>query len=829
MGPRKLTANPLFPFTDEVSLIILSFLTEEIELGLILLTCLDGQRLAAVEREQRLINVYKEALEASPLWRYLPLIDYAEYEEIKGLRFLNYLEMLVGTIPPSQRATVNTFSHFRETALLSPWLQTLPSTFSEKFPKARMMAGKIMLCYQPEKDPEEVTKESNPQTLVRFMKSVDGNFSDLELWENYSDLYKINLCLALAIKLSWAANEVERLYVISDPVFSYFVNGKVLCLLNDFLVGTFQQGLIMGMLHEAVRLHGMPNKQPTDALKLQVLEHALARLNEDDWVRYFTKHFENDKPWRKRNTFAPLLQQNYPFLQQRLTEKVLLTITEPQFETLTYFHSPNYSQLVLIILINPELRKHLSQRGLVTLLKRLPFDNIPIALADAGLAPVFTSETLNQWLDESKEVSFITHAQDGKYFSWRALCILTNANLLNNFKANDILFFAKQVRTGTDKITKNVNFIHRVIHDPQANELIMALCKLASCMFAIDISGNKELVNLLTPAEIVRVGTICDETRLNIAKNEQAIAKLSNNQFWKLIELAGSEAAKLVCKNNFLEKLDDEPLRKFEYYQKTSAEVVESIRCERIRRYDLRKKHYEESFEVAKEKEAAQAEVRQLKQFASQSLPFSQMVAKDKQKKPNAHIGRPAAEPKPAVNQTKMVPTKINRHHLKFVLPIIILSLLTLLGLGLIATGVGCSIGIPLCIKAAALLFSWVPISPVISLVVTGVLMGGISFIQDIKKTLQYKRELSIPSTVYIPTYSKPLPLKPLAPILTSDSKQMDLLHQELSFLAEDIEFLPSPRSSPGSSKASSLTAVLFNERPRSKSDPVKFECRFKV
>jgi hypothetical protein len=828
MKLRDQPKNLLFPLLpEELCLIILSFLERENDLGRILLTNRDGRRFAIIEHERRLINAYKEALIESPLWRYLALIDQAENEDINGQRFLDYLEIVMGTIPPNQRANLNTFSRFKQNALLSPWLQQLPTNFSEKFPKARMMAGRIMLCYQPEKDPDDARKTSNPQTLTKFMKSVDGNFSELAFWESYSDLYTITLCFALAIKLSWTTNEIEKLFVISDPIFGNFVNGKTLCVLDNLLAGSIQHGLIMRMLQEAIRLYQMPNKQPTDILKLEILEHALGRLVEDDWVEYFAKCFDKDNLWWKRNSFAHIiLRHNYPFLQERLTEKVLLTLTEPYDKELCYFDAENFSQVVLIILINTELRKQLSQKGLVTLLKRLPFDNIPPALSDPGLAPFLTVTTLRQWLDESNEVSFITHEQDEDYFSERAACILTNANLLNNLQTNEITFFAKYVRGRIDYITKNANFISRVIHDSQPNKLLMALCKLEPCTFAIGIAGSKDLVNLLTPPEIVRLGTLCAQSRLHIVKNAQAIAKLSSDQFWKLIELANAESAELVCKNNFLAKLNDEQLRKFEYEWKDSTEIVEAIRNERIRQYDSRIKRNAVSNVVApKTKESDQTEGCQLKQPATLPQPISPVVVNDKQVKSNVYVGRSATQLKPAVNKPRLVLTKVNRHHLKFVAPIIIFSLLTLLGIGLITTGVGCSIGIPLCVKAAALLVSWAPIAPVIPLVATGVFIAGIAFIQDIKKILQYKRELSIPSTIFISTFSKPLPLKPLAPLIASSSKQMNPSTQALPSQVKAASFSHATKSLPTSSKFSSPRVT----RARSESAPSKFEYKHRA
>jgi hypothetical protein len=712
----------LFNLSDEVSTSILENLTAE-DLHIMAQVSKAGERVARDAFHRRKIAFYKGRLCNTNLWRYLPLLVNEDQEEVSGLSFIQYMETLTGSIPPTHRANLSSYLRLREASVEIPVVLEMmdrPSTVLSNLPDVKNGAYSIIRNSLGSSEVEETTPLKVPNTLNEFMIEMGRTgIPDLTLWTNYSIIHKIILCCALIQKISWTPAETEKMYVVIDPIFAYFVNGEILLIIDELLSDQFQFGLIMKMMQEAVRLYHLPNKHPIDVQRLQMIEQALGRLTEEELVFYFSRCFTSDRNNECKDAFTAILHQCYPFLLQLLTEKVLLAATglHDLKEEIRYcIFGNNYPFLIKFILSHHTLLQRLSQKALVTLLKRLPNDAIPDVLSDETIFPFLTFTTMMQWLDTSPGVSFLTEEQSG----YLRLCvkeIISLHDFILKFTQEQIVAILKITSTHhAMKVFSNNNFRKRILEDSQPEKFLMALNDIYS--FSEEIARYPEMLNLLSPGGIREVVRKDDKALVRVLNDKNALKKLSREQFLEIITTFLPHVASRVFEKKSMESL----------MISSPAESDEKL-------FDSRKND---------KKPSAQ----------SQPVPAVQ-----------AEFSEIAESSKSVVDVSlKTVSKKKKTKHTKFILPIIVYSLFLLAGIALIATGIGSATGIPLCIKATALLFSLIPIDPIMSFILVGAGVSVAFGIQSVRKIFQYKNVLSnkeILSSIS-ETKSSPIPLKPL-------------------------------------------------------------------
>ena len=620
----------------------------------------------------------------------------------------------------------------------------------------------------------------------------------------------------MAVKLSWASQDIDKIYIIADPVFAHFIKKNILMLVDKLAM----PGLITKMLHEAVRLFKLPNKLPEDILKLQHLENTLAHLTEGDFVNYFSKFVKGDELNERRQWITQILQQNYPFLLQRLSEKVLLAITDPCSERLHFFQSQTYPPLTLTILTNPVLLNQLSQKGLVTLLKRLPLRNISPAFSDANLASRLTFPTLRDWLDYSEDVSYVTHEESFHLSFDRAMQILTDASLLQKLSSDQIVFIANYIHFDMVGVFKNTIFRSRILQDQHPNRFLIALCRVKSNNFAIEISNYQEMVALLSVDELMIIAALDCRVSLRFIQNDSILKMVTNEQLWTLVRAADLEGVPYVVEKNLFPRLSDGRLKEFAERWKSSLMITQDERDkiyrENVRRNNPALERKLVEFETKqKAKRSTQTDVGQMQQSTPPVAKEAPPIAKksrpklshdaSKNKVAKSRFSRPAAAslgadpghkkrdratltvqilrtneavPSPlarAADEMKAFAKKKQERN-QLILQIIIFTLLTIAGIALIASGIGCAVGIPLFANLGILLFGWTSVSPAIFPILIGIGVAGISIIQDVRKAIQYQTLQKTDSLSQTSQASSEPPLK-LLPSFSSEATK--LLDQE--------------------------------------------------
>ncbi len=727
---QQLDDYSLWRVPDELAVKVLDNLNAK-DLYAMSLVSTGALRLARDTYQRRQIEKYKNSLQGNMLWQYIPLLTEENKEEVDGRFFIHYLETLLGTIPPPLRARLSTFSGFINAGFTTPWLQAAPIGHLDLCRRISIDARMFLQNNSIEKIGEDLTTVSQPSTLIDFMKSLHSDKSDFILWGNYAKINKLIQSLALSIKLSWTNNSIDKVHIVADSSFSNYVNGEVLVSYDPYF-----PDLIMSMIKEAIQLYHLPDKQPPDILKLKNVENTLLSLNEEDLINYITVYYKDDyeRGMPKRRAFCEVLEQNYPFLMELLTEKVLFAITEALNVKFLYFSEEDFlPPLVRYVLSNSLLLKKLSQKGLITLLKRLPLEDIDRVLADSNLTPFLTFETLSNWIDSSSHVTYTMHEEDVSHSISRAEKILVNETLLNALDRHQVVSIAKYVRTSADVplLYNTITFKNRIFRDSHPNRFLVELSHIELNSHAREISKNPQMTNLLSPNEIVDLAQLDRKTCLLILKNKESVARLASKDLLTIIIGNGPEIAACAVEENNLANLEYDDLQKFNLKWRGSSDLSHEIRVKILTADNAA---YKKRRAIAAE--AARQERIKFQEFLStlsdspnNSPRPSAIIEKAKLPVAKYRFEQPTTPPIMKKANKKIDPFNWNKWT-----PIAICFFLTIVGLALIATGLGSVAGFPLCATVATSLFSWIPVAPFLSSLLIGKIVAVGSFMLGLDK-----------------------------------------------------------------------------------------------
>ncbi len=727
---QQLDDYSLWRIPDELVVRVLDNLNAKDLYGMALVST-DALRLARDTYQRRQIEKYKNSLQGNMLWQYIPLLANENKEEVDGRFFIHYLETLLGTIPPPLRARLSTFSGFMNAGFATPWLQAAPIGYLDLCRRISIDARMFLQNNSIEKIGEDLTTVSQPSTLIDFMKSLHSDKSDFILWGNYVKINKLIQSLALALKLSWVNNLIDKIYVIADPLFSNYVHGGILVNLDSYF-----PDLIKSMINEAIRLYHLPDKQPVDAFKQKNIENTLLSLNEEDLVSYVTHYYKDDTEFGKprRRFFCEILEQDYPLLMQLLTEKVLFVITEAlEVEFFSHTDDRVFPPLVRAALSNPILLKTLSQKGLVTLLKRLPIKHIDSVLAGGNLTPFLTFEILSNWVNSSSQVTYTVYKEDISLTMSRAEKILASEALLNSLDRQQIVSFAKYVRTSefAPPVYNNIKFKNRILNDPHPNRFLVELSHIVYHAYAREIAKSPQMTNLLSPSEMLELAQLDSSVCLLILKNKEAGDRLGSKDLLTLAIGNGPEIATCVVEENYLASLEYDDLQKFNLKWRGSSDLSHEIRVKIFAADNAAYKKHETIAAEAdyQERKKFQEFLSTLSDSPNNSSRPSAVIEKAKSPVAKYRVEQPTTSPIMKKANKKIEPFNWNKWT-----PIAICFFLTIVGLALIATGLGCVAGLPLCINVATSLFSWIPVAPFLSSLLIGKIVAVGSFMLGLDK-----------------------------------------------------------------------------------------------
>jgi hypothetical protein len=727
----------------ELILKILSLLSLN-DLASAVFVCKVISSVAIDEYEQRQVRQYQQDLADTELWSNLVFIAQPDAVKVGDQRFINYLETITGSIPFQERLWTRTYSKFSQNVTRISWISQLPPSFIETVSSAQVIAEQL-IGKAPHVSATDEASAKPPQALIEFMKVNKGEFSNLYLWESYSKLHKMMLSFALAYQLSRPSNEIEKIHIITKPVYSYLLDREMILFFDKICL----PHLILSMIEEAVRLYKLPNPQPAQKQKLLDVENTLEKLTEDDLASYFIHCFKNDDSNDTLiNKFTRILEQDYPFLMSRLTEKLVLAITKIHDDLSCYFRSEDAPCLAGILISKQEILNRLSQKGFVTLLKRLPLRDIPEVLASPIVAPRLTFPTLSQWLDRSRDVSFITHEDDG-HFKHRAIQILTNDDLLKRLTKDEIVFIAGFLITqGVKEVANNPNFITRVLQEQHPVSLLMALCNMKFGFFLKAIVQHTQLIKLFSVENLMALALKHTEALVLFLENKDVINRFSDKQLWELVKKGGGIVLSAVVKHSLYDRFSDAQLQEFAEKWSSSDKLTateQKTLCYanwRRNRPGLMKDLERLKSGAPETEQTTQPDVdakaaKKLEQTNDYNHPEPKVSVK--QIPIEFTKSKPFAIPNAKAHQSSTSKKKKSRKKQnRLILQIIFYTVLTLVGLALIASGIGGIAGVPLFAKMSALLVSVTPLHLAISALVLGVALAGTSIFQVIGRAIQY-------------------------------------------------------------------------------------------
>jgi|GEM_PF-2807685 len=809
MNLRQSTLFPALP--DELVMSILNYLDMD---GLMQVAFLSagGLRFAKAEHDRRWVEHYKSLLSDTTLWRYLAFIAQADEEQIDGRRFTDYLGELM-VIPFAQTNSVDRFYRFQQNAMKNAWTQHLPNDFFPGLPQASQLATNIVANYHHPRISEDASTTSQPGTVTEFLNSVatTDSFSDYMKWKSYYDLYQAVLCYALAHQLSWTNDNDEIINILIDPSFSILVDGRILLLLEQY----YASGIIMTMLQQAISLYSIPSRQENDTQRLQRLEVTLAKLKEKDLINFLAIFFKNDLLCEKQSAFAEIIQQNYPFLQSKFTEQVLLSVAYiPDKKLLCSGAGEDglpalaISPLPRAVLSTPMLFNRLSHKSRIGVLNYLPIADMLFVLARPELAGFFTFDTLHEWLDLSgRNISVSYYKRE--IVSERATKLLGDAGLLASLSRTQIVSLARHVCSTPDVLIGQNAFRKRILQDQNSSAFLMALCQIESLIydditdhvFVDEITKYPEFLRLLSVNEIIRISSLGNEAVRFILQDNDVLTRLSDGQLWTLIDSNFIEAVHaVVARNNFLSLLSDSKLHElanrvddFPEIPKKEKEIINRESSQRYNRSLQEKLLAHEKSAISEDESVKRQPISDLDAVASEETqPKNSNLTKLNQEKLSEERpsvkqipveftkSKPFSTPNAKAHQNSTSTKKMSRKKQnRLIWQIIFYTLLTLIGLALIASGIGGIAGVPLFAKMSALLVSMTPVHLAISSLVLGVVLAATSIFQVIGRAIQYHalEKNNSPKPSY-QSLSRLLPLQPLAQTAKQNDTRKDNTYQ---------------------------------------------------
>jgi len=745
MNPR-VRAQPVTNLVDipaELLLEILSFLSLS-DLASAVFLCKLISLSAIEEYDRRQVIQYQQSLADTELWRNLVFLVQPDAVKVGDQRFINYLETITGTIPLQERVWTRTYSKFLKNITRISWISQLPPSFIEAVSSAQVIAEQL-IGKAPHVSATDEASAKPPQALIEFMKVNKGEFSNLYLWESYSKLHKMMLSFALAYQLSRPSNEIEKIHIITKPAYSYLLDREMILFFDKVCL----PHLILNMIEEAVRLYKLPNPQSAQKQKLLDIESTLEKLTDDDLASYFMGCFKNDDSNDTlKNKFARILGRDYPFLMSRLTEKVLLAITEVHNSLLYYFSSSKPPRLGSIILSKQELLSHLSQKGFITFLKRLPLIDIPAVLTSPLVAPRLTFATLHQWLDSSSDVSFITHEEDSHIFNCRAVEILINADLLKRMTQDEIVFIANFVSLEIEKIIDNPNFINRILQEQHPVSFLISLCNMKRSVFLEAIVQHPQLIELFSVEKLMFLAFKRLKVLDIFLKDKKVAARFSGQQLWTLVDRGDDYVLSTVVKHSLYDRFSDAQLQ--EFAEKWSSSDKLTATEQKTLCYANWRRNRPGLMKDLERPKSGAPETEQTTQPDVDAKAAKKLEQTNDYKHPEPKVSvkqipieftksKPFSIPNAKAHQSSTsIKKKSRKKQNRLILQIIFYTVLTLVGLALIASGIGGIAGVPLFAKMSALLVSVTPLHLAISALVLGVALAGTSIFQVIGRAIQY-------------------------------------------------------------------------------------------
>ncbi len=711
---RQITDNCLFPtLPSELSLAIVELL-DEADLCSVAQVCLYGSQLVNDLRMARETAYYQAVLKNSNLWRFIKLMAEAEEDAVTDALLFNYMQPMLGAIPVGHLSMMQNLSANLAQLELVAWLTENHSY--EVISTCREKAKSILDAVSSFAQPAEGSEVTTPQSCSEFMIMPRADRSE---WHKiWADLYKMDraiVCLSLYARLLFSPVRPGSADVLVDPVFLRFLNGADVAALDAAFPGLFDD-----IINKALQIYRLPNKTDDQNNQLQAVEQLLGIVGAADFNKLVTQE-----------SMKEIIESNYLFLMKRLTEKLIL-------EKINYSHP-----LAHAIFCNADSLKIFSTKGLIALLGYLPRGMPERIFTYPGLEPLLTFEILWGWLESGEEYRR----------SSKAKAILMHQPYLKKLEDNEILGFAKYLSFEHLRVFLNgEGFLQRLGSLSNPGSFIVKLASLNKWMFASKVAENKTISNMLTLEQVIEIAKAYFLSVKPFMENETLVDMLvEKDQLFRLLNECSHLDAKSAIETGCIAKLNNYRLadllqNKIDSFDSDCiGPLMDEIKGRietrpvpdivillerRISRTTKMEKEFWNKFEL----------IRDRRRFKKQEPePKSRLLSEEKMNGAveSIVILAPPPPPSPFIppeeppfiiaaplqqEEVARFSTESSAINWRSVAKKLIWPIFAVLGIALIATGVGSALGAPLCTSALAVMFGWLPFSPLLTALLAGVL-----------------------------------------------------------------------------------------------------------